>query len=494
MAGTSEDTYVGGAAAVLVACVESPGDGVPDGLEGLLATLIAVVREADGEAERLGSSAIMAGFATLGSCVQAALEIHRRLAGDDRVQGRVGVLALDTVLSTEGEALATAVATAERLAAAARPGTLVVSARARDALPADLAANAERIDVHGLHAYLLAPSPAGPPVTRRSVLSGIAGAAALGAAGAAVVLSLRRREPSAAEQRLALGVLRFKAPGVAEGDLWIRDAVRDGLNTQLSELVGLRVYSREFIDFLMTRQNLSEIEVATKLGIQKMLSGSVTIADGTVHVDTQVVDVASGVIDSSVTRAGPRTDYLSLQHEVIVGVIETLGLHLSAEDERRLAARRATDVEALRHLLEVEGGKPALSRPGTPPGPNGSSWFGPRAAFAAEDEPVQPDIVAFLDRYRRATEAGDVAALASMYTEFPAEQRAALERYFAGVRNLRVTIDNREVAVVGHEAVVSYSRTDDFVDARTGRPMHVTVRVTKTLGRADGGWVFAAAK
>ena len=37
-------------------------------------------------------------------------------------------------------------------------------------------------------------------------------------------------------------------------------------------------------------------------------------------------------------------------------------------------------------------------------------------------------------------------------------------------------------------------RTDDFVDARTGRPMHVTVRVTKTLGRADGGWVFAAAK
>ena len=70
----------------------------------------------------------------------------------------------------------------------------------------------------------------------------------------------------------------------------------------------------------------------------------------------------------------------------------------------------------------------------------------------------------------------------------------ALERYFAGVRNLRVTIDNREVAVVGHEAVVSYSRTDDFVDARTGRPMHVAVRVTKTLGRADGGWVFATAK
>ena len=44
------------------------------------------------------------------------------------------------------------------------------------------------------------------------------------------------------------------------------------------------------------------------------------------------------------------------------------------------------------------------------------------------------------------------------------------------------------------EAVASYTRTDDFVDARTGRPMHVAVRLTKTLKRQDGAWKLAASK
>lgn len=48
--------------------------------------------------------------------------------------------------------------------------------------------------------------------------------------------------------------------------------------------------------------------------------------------------------------------------------------------------------------------------------------------------------------------------------------------------------------MVGNEAVVSYTRTDDFADARTGRPMHVTVRLTKVLKRQDGEWKLAAGK
>jgi len=48
--------------------------------------------------------------------------------------------------------------------------------------------------------------------------------------------------------------------------------------------------------------------------------------------------------------------------------------------------------------------------------------------------------------------------------------------------------------VVGDEAVVSYTRTDDFADAHTGRPMHVSVRLTKVLRRRDGTLKLAAAK
>lgn len=499
--GGPADTYVSGVEAVLVATLAPAGEAPPaDCIDRLLAMLGLVVRDAGGEAERMAPDGIVAGFPAVASSVAAALEIQRRLAlsdtGEARIEGRVGVLALGTVISPDGEALAAAMATARRLAAAARPGTLVLSERALDVLPSELAATVERIDLGDLRAHLLVPPPMGPPLARRTVLSGIAGAAALGAVGAAVALSLRRGDSLGGAQRIALGVLRFKAAGVADADLWIRDAVRDGLNTQLSELAGVRVYSREFLDFLMTRQGLSEIEVATKLGIEKMLAGGVSVVDGVVRVDTQIVDVASGVIDSSFTRSGTRADFLALQNEVIVGVIDKLGLRLTSEDERRLAARRATDVDALRHLLEVEGGKPVPVPPHpttNPPAPN-TSWFGPASAWADDDEVVRRDITAFLEGYRRATEAGDIAALAPMYADFSAEQRSALVRYFAGVRSLRVAIDNVEIAVVGDEAVTSYSRIDDFVDAKTGRPLHVAVSVTKTLTRARGGWVFAATR
>ena len=38
---------------------------------------------------------------------------------------------------------------------------------------------------------------------------------------------------------------------------------------------------------------------------------------------------------------------------------------------------------------------------------------------------------------------------------------------------------------------MSYTRKDDFVDAPTGRPMHVSGRVTKLLKRFGGKWQLA---
>jgi TolB-like protein len=499
VAGGSGDTYVADAAAVVVATVALPPGTPPDHLDRLLASLALAVRESGGEAERAVPEGIVAAFPSVSAAVAAALEIHRRIevaqADAGPADGRVGVLALDTVLSPDGEPLAEAVATAQRLAAAARPGTIVFSERARDVLPSDVATTIERIDVGGMLAYLLASPPQGPPIKRRTVLSGLAGAAALGAVGAAVALSIRRTRPQGDPRPIALGVLRFRAPGVTEPDLWIRDAVRDALNTQLAELAGVRMYSREFLDFLMTRQGLSEVEAATKLGIEKVLAGVVTVVGDAVHVDTQIVDIGSGVIEGSFTRDGRRDDVLGLENEVVFGVVQKLGLHLTADDEGRLAARRATDVEALRRLMGIEGGKPALGPPPATrerPMPDGSSWIGPGSAWAAD--PAERDIVAFLERYRVATESGDIEALSTMYAVFTDAQRAALASYYAGVRDLRVSIDNVVVAVVGGEAVVSYSRTDDFVDVRTGRAMHVALRVTKTLGQKDGAWVLTAGK
>jgi len=186
-----------------------------------------------------------------------------------------------------------------------------------------------------------------------------------------------------------------------------------------------------------------------------------------------------------------------LESDLVLGAVASLPITLSAEEQRRIAARRATDLDQLRRLLDAEG----ESRPAPPPQPppagpgDGHSrlldLLGPREAQADE---VLPQIEAFLEQYRRATEARDVAALGAMYEAFSPEQRAALERYFGGVRDLRVAIDHVEAAVVGDEAAVTYARTDDFVDVQTGRPGHVAVRLTKTLRRVDGRWLFAKSR
>jgi len=134
----------------------------------------------------------------------------------------------------------------------------------------------------------------------------------------------------------------------------------------------------------------------------------------------------------------------------------------------------------------------------TPPSPGSAlpRWLrlGPPAAWADASPEARGEILAVLERYRRATEGRELPALASVYADFPPEQQAAQQRYFENVRDLKVAIENVDVAVVGDEAVVSYTRTDDFADARTGRPMHVSVRLTKVLRRQDGNWKIAGGK
>lgn len=107
---------------------------------------------------------------------------------------------------------------------------------------------------------------------------------------------------------------------------------------------------------------------------------------------------------------------------------------------------------------------------------------------------ARAEIVAFFEEYRRATEARDITALARMYVEFADVRRDALERFFSNVRDLRVRIYRPDVAVVGDEAVVTYTRVDDFIDVPTGTRQHVSVRLTRMLRCIDGRWRFGVTR
>src|SRR5262249_59286325 len=137
---------------------------------------------------------------------------------------------------------------------------------------------------------------------------------------------------------------------------------------------------------------------------------------------------------------------------------------------------------------EGEGPRTSAAPTPTPPPPDPpSSWLGPRSAWA-DEVPGRDEIMAFLERYRRAIEARDLETLAGLYVQFPEEQRTALVHYFKDSSDLRVKLEDVDIAIAGDEAVVSYTRKDDFVDVPTGRPMHVSGRVTKLLKRSGGNW------
>jgi ketosteroid isomerase-like protein/TolB-like protein len=289
----------------------------------------------------------------------------------------------------------------------------------------------------------------------------------------------------------------FKSMGDDTGNDWRREALRDGLNAQLSQLSRVKVYSKEFIDFLISRKGLTEIEAAKQLGIAKMLSGSFVVINDALRIETHVVDVKTGLLESSYTTSGRAADFLNLQNQLALGLIARLDLPATDEEKQILLSQRNTDEEALKMLLEAEGGSAPRAAPssGKPaPGPESAlpQWFAFSRLLAspawADEKTVEAEIVDVIERYRRAMEARDLPALGAVYTEFSAEQQAAQERYFANVRDLKISIDNPDIAVVGDEAVVSYTRADDFVDVRTGRPMHVAVRLTKILRRQNGEW------
>jgi ketosteroid isomerase-like protein/TolB-like protein len=302
---------------------------------------------------------------------------------------------------------------------------------------------------------------------------------------------------AAAGDLITLGVMAFRSRGSEEADDWRSEALRDGLNTQLSQLSRVKVYSKEFIDFLVTRRGLTEIEVANELGITKMLSGSFTAVGDVLRIETHVIDVGTGVLEASHTAQGAAERFPELQSDMVFGVIAKLDLPITAEEKTRLAAQTG-GAEALRLILQAEGeaavGPPRAPSP-TPGAEAGySGWLRVFVSAAHAQEPADDTaaIEAVLDLYRKALEAGDAAAVGSLYTSFSDDQREAQERYFENVRELEIRIEDVDVAVVGDEAVASYTRTDTFVDRRTGQPMNVTIRLTKMMQKNEEGWKFLA--
>ena len=295
------------------------------------------------------------------------------------------------------------------------------------------------------------------------------------------------------EKPLTVGITGLNA--AASVPTWVKDNTRDGLNTLLSKVPRLRVFSREKIDFLRERRGLSEIEVAETLGIQKMIVGVLTMDGRDVVLEARVVDIATGILDASETQKGDLDELIDLQNRLAGDLLAALHVSLSDDERTQLFARRTNEMmDGYRRLVdtfgEATGGEPLPPQPGK----GKTSWLAwPRAAWA-DDASAETAIRAVLEAYRAALQAEDVAAVAAVHVELAPEQRDGFTRYFASADGLTVALSDVDVLVDGEEALVTFTRRDLFHDHTSGKEMQLEVRLSSVVVNQDGRWLMRGVK
>lgn len=458
--------------------------------------------------------------------VRAAIAIQEELAGASGMPGesvriRIGVH-LGDVVRTGSEILGDSVNVAARIQAMARPGGIMVSedvyraVRNRVSVPfRDLGPKALKNIREKIRLYELAPDaratpgngeavePAPARSMRSAALAALAVAVVAGAIGigyrvlrpetagvAKMVAPAAQPKAAAVIDPLTVGVTGVSVMG--EVPAWMQDNTRDGLNTLLSKVDRLRVFSREKIDFLRQRRGLSEIEVAETLGIQKMISGTLSMLSGDVLLEVRVVDISTGLLDASESMRGPPDGLIELQNQVASALLTALGIQLSEPELSDLFARRTKEtLEGYRRLADTFGEAPE-DRPAPPRAPQRNSWLSWGATAWADA--ADPELTALLEAYRTALERKDVDAVAATHLSLTDEQRAGFARYFESADQLSVAVSDVEVLLDGDEALVTFTRRDVFRDRDSGKDVELEVRLSTVVVRKDGRWLMRGVK
>lgn len=337
---------------------------------------------------------------------------------------------------------------------------------------------------------------------------GVAGIAVLLLASIAFQISAQRSRTSGSatpapagpptipnsEGPLVLGVMDIHARGPVPE--WMRDFTRDGLNTVLSKAPNLRVFSKQKIDFVREKRGLTEIEAAEQLGIAKMVSGTLTAREGAFVLEIEVVDIQSGLLQDSETVQGGEAQLVELQNRVAVQMVRAMKVALSTDDMNRMFARTNDSLDSYKMLEDTLTGagddvKPVERKP-RETGAWLSPWIG--VAWAEETGGDQAEVRQLLETYRAALEAKNLDKLAAVQEQMTDGQREALVRYFDNANGLKVQFSNLDILIEGNEALATFTRDDVFKDVRSGRDMHLEVRMSSVLAKQAGGWRIRALK
>jgi TolB-like protein/DNA-binding winged helix-turn-helix (wHTH) protein len=197
-----------------------------------------------------------------------------------------------------------------------------------------------------------ARAPAAPAsgLRRRALLAGGAEGRVLAGGG---VFALRDRWRPAPREPLTLAVLPFanlsSDPAAAYLSPGLTRAVRD----VLSQMGGLRVIA-DASSSRVAEKNLSQAEVARRLGADLLLTGAVTENAGAVRISLELVDPKSGVVVWSRTTDGRVDDLFRLLDSASAEALAAITSRIGPDRLRAATAPRPRNAVVFRNILEAD--------------------------------------------------------------------------------------------------------------------------------------------
>jgi hypothetical protein len=296
--------------------------------------------------------------------------------------------------------------------------------------------------------------------------------------------------------RLVVGVMNVHAEGAAPA--WAGVVTRDRLNAILNRFRALEVMSKQQIAFVQERDHVSEIEAARVLGIERMISGTLSVVGRRWKLMVEVVDPVRGSLTQTEEEEGSEEVLAVMQNRLAAKVIRNLGVKFDGGEIDELVRLQPTaESDDFRRLMESMGEFADEPGPPAPDDDRDGRWrlpavLAPPDAFAATTDDAA--IRAVLEEYREALEAEDMARLDRIHAADNPRLRAALARYLANATDLAVELSDVVIAVDDDTALATFTRRDVFRDAATGRDVQMELRVSNALVRRDGRWLILGAK
>ncbi len=323
-----------------------------------------------------------------------------------------------------------------------------------------------------------------PPRRGRGGPIALAAAVVLIALGVAGSLWMRAQRP------VIVGVMEIQPRGNVPS--WMCDFTRDALNTVLSKIDGVQVAAKQKIDLLQRKRALTEIEAAEQLGIAKMISGTISVAEHNVVLQIDIVDIKTGMLLDTEQVRGTEQQLVDLQNKAAVEVLKALKVRFKEETVQEIVASRTNDqLDSYKLLTESMGGLDdgeAAPPPAPKPKSPGASWTFPWPPSAQADEGEEAAVKKLLERYRVALQAKNLAEVSALYLDASASMRDSLKRYFETSDELNVRFSNFDILIEGNEGVATFTRNDDFKDLHSGRDMHLEVRVASAVTKQGSEW------